>query len=205
MTDAEKDLPERGEPVETRMPRTSCVSDTSQLPETAALEEIVRDYVKRYRDGLSRLLHFFKIQPSFERAVEVAALAITPSGKRHAHQRRIPADTLRESARRLLAAGHRIRQCRSFEELHRVVQQTAGEIKGIGPLTVYDTALRLGAYVGFYPQKVFLHAGTTEGARRLGLNYQRRAVPMAELPSALQRLKPHEVEDLLCIYKNRLP
>ena len=54
------------------------------------------------------------------------------------------------------------------------------------------------------PDRVYLHSGTREGARALGLAAERSFLPMDELPPELRRLKPREVEDLLCIYKGEL-
>lgn len=40
-------------------------------------------------------------------------------------------------------------------------------IKGIGELTEYDIAFRIGKCLGKCPDKVYLHAGTREGAEKL--------------------------------------
>jgi ABC-type arginine/histidine transport system permease subunit len=69
---------------------------------------------------------------------------------------------------------------------------------------VYDTALRLGANLRLLPREVYLHAGTRRGARALGLDYRSESVSMRLLPAALRRLRPYEVEDVLCIYKDWL-
>jgi hypothetical protein len=63
-------------------------------------------------------------------------------------------------------------------------------VTGIGELYVYDTALRIGAKLGVFPEKVYLHAGTRIGVRNLGLDARRTALRMASLPRALRRLKP---------------
>jgi hypothetical protein len=49
-----------------------------------------------------------------------------------------------------------------------------------------------------------VHAGTRDGARALGLNAQRHALEMSELPPAIRKLTAREAEDLLCIYKSKL-
>jgi len=38
----------------------------------------------------------------------------------------------------------------------------------------------------------------------LGLRYHSTSVLTSQLPGILQRLKPHEIEDVLCIYKDWL-
>ena len=77
-------------------------------------------------------------------------------------------------------------------------------IVGMGELTIYDTALRIGAKLGLEPHLVFLHAGTRIGARRLGIDLSRPYVALADLPATLRILKPREIEDVLCIYKEHL-
>src|SRR5215468_2342022 len=65
---------------------------------------------------------------------------------------------------------------------------------------VYDTALRIGAKLGVFPKEVYLHAGTRVGARKLGLDASKPTVKMSFLPTHLRTLRPHEVEDVLCIF-----
>ena len=72
-------------------------------------------------------------------------------------------------------------------------------MRGIGELAVYDIACRIGAFLGFRPDRVYLHAGTREGARALGL--RGASVRKIDLPGAFGCLSPAEIEDCLCIYK----
>lgn len=77
-------------------------------------------------------------------------------------------------------------------------------IPKIGELTVYDTALRVGARFGLEPSRVYVHAGTRDGARALGFDGHRQYIEMDELPASSRRLRAREAEDMLCIYKKRL-
>ena len=167
-------------------------------------DDVVSDYILRHQEAAAKELRWFEIQRSLGDAVSLAALAKGPGGKRLAHQRRIPRRVLGECRRRLVGSLDDLRGARSFEDLHDVVAATIGPIRGIGPLTIYDTSLRVGANLGLEPEQVFLHAGTRVGARRLGLDVARTAVPVEELPQPLWRLRPREIEDVLCIYKDRL-
>jgi hypothetical protein len=88
----------------------------------------------------------------------------------------------------------------SFEELHDCIDEIIRPISGVGELTVYDTALRIGARRGLYPTKVYLHAGTRIGAKNLGLAWRQPTLDMDDLPLPLQALPAYEVEDVLCIY-----
>ena len=67
----------------------------------------------------------------------------------------------------------------------KIVEACAKQIKGIGELTIYDTALRIGFYLDIYPDKVYLHAGTREGAKRLigeDKVKNKKYLEMSELP-----------------------
>lgn len=168
------------------------------------LDQIVDHYIEQHRDRLRRELRYFEIQRTLQEAVEAAALSKTPGGKRHPHQRRIPGEVLQQAAKSLLADLPELRKCKSFEELIDVIDTKIRRIRGIGELAVYDIALRIGAHLGLYPHRVFVHAGTTKGLRALGLDYRRESIVLSELPEPFHRLQPHEAEDCLCIYKSEL-
>jgi hypothetical protein len=68
--------------------------------------------------------------------------------------------------------------CRSFADLHAVVSRAIRSVPGVGELTVYDTALRIGAKLGFARERVYLHAGTRQGAKRLALDWQAESVSL---------------------------
>ena len=85
-----------------------------------------------------------------------------------------------------------------------MVSSAISEIPGIGPLTIYDTACRIGAYLAVEPSKIYLHAGTRSGASALGLDSDNSTLSITDLPKAFQCLKASEIEDCLCIYKEDL-
>lgn len=126
----------------------------------------------------------------------------TPSGKRHPHQRRIPGAALQEAVQRLQAVD--LAAAETFDELHDVINAAVRHIDMIGPLTVYDIAHHLGAFLGLEPTRVYLHRGTREGARALGLGRGLHTLDLDDLPPELQRLTAAEAEDCLCIYKAQL-
>ena len=104
----------------------------------------------------------------------------------------------------MLARVNEIAAAKAFEELLRVVAEEAGRIRALGPLYVYDTALRIGAKLSVSPAVVYLHAGTRAGAKAIGIDSRREKITVAELPEPFRVLSPHEVEDALCIYKGLL-
>jgi hypothetical protein len=121
---------------------------------------------------------------------------------RHDHQRRLKRASLKAAVERLRSA--HLSNCASFHELFLVVQDSIASIPGIGELMVYDTSLRIGAHLGLEADRVYLHSGTKEGARRLGMGVGAPWIDQNRLPEPLQSLLPREVEDLLCIYKDHL-
>lgn len=69
-----------------------------------------------------------------------------------------------------------IARAESSEALHALVARQLREVAGIGELYVYDTAFRIGAYLRLPPTRVYLHAGTRDGARALQLDYRSAAL-----------------------------
>ena len=165
---------------------------------------IVRTYISQMRSRAQAELDWFKEQPTLNSAIEIASLAINSQGKRYSHQRRLKKANLQEAKSILLANSRNLKKCRDFEELFSVIEMMVEPISGIGELYVYDTALRIGAKLGLLPEKVYLHAGARAGAKALGFDGKSRVLETSVLPKELQQLEPHEIEDVLCIFKSKL-
>jgi hypothetical protein len=180
--------------------RGSCRGE--RPPQPLTLESIVDRYIRNHRPRLLSEMQFYASRPDLRQVIEVAALGKRPDGKRHPHQSRIPKLSLLEARDQLFRIS--LKQCSNFMHLHSAIKQTIGPIHGIGPLTIYDTALRIGAFLRITPDHIFLHAGTRQGGTALGVGAKRSAVSPSELPPQFQRLEPREIEDCLCIYKGEL-
>jgi hypothetical protein len=115
-------------------------------------DQPVRDYIARFRERRLKEQRWFAIQRTLEDVIEKAAMAVSPSGKRLNHQRRIPSDVLRAWTNRLLKRRAEIRKAKSFEELHNILAEVGADHHGIGKLTVYDTATRLAAFLRLDPK-----------------------------------------------------
>lgn len=145
----------------------------------------------------------FRNLRSLRSAIHHAALCHRlPSGKRHPHQYRIPAAALREAERVLQRNSNHLRFCKDFEALHEEVAHLIQSIRKIGSLSIYDIAHRIGTYLEKTPRLVFLHRGTAIGARHLG--FRGATLDPKLLPAAFLRLSPAEIEDCLCIFKDKL-
>lgn len=170
-------------------------------PLDSRLARIVRHYIAHHRPHEE--LDYFRRMPNLTTAVEKAGLAQRADGRIFDHQRRLGARKLRQVCR-VLADVPGLDRCRSFADLHARIEAAILPLRGVGALMVYDTALRIGAHLGLLPEAVYLHTGVQAGAKALGMDHRAPSLPMRALPSELRRLAPHEVEDVLCSYKERL-
>jgi hypothetical protein len=168
------------------------------------LQSIVRTYITQIQLHANDELNWFRQQPTLSEAIRFAALATNSKGKRYSHQRRLSRTILEQARGSLRANEKKIEQCKDFDELYTLLENLLVPIKGIGELYVYDTALRIGARLGLLPSKVYLHAGTRVGAQVLGFDGKAKALEVSQLPQELQQLEPHEIEDVLCIFKDWL-
>jgi hypothetical protein len=188
------------------MPCSSRLKSELGCPTPSAGSSQLAAIVARYKEECclrsTAELESFADEPSLDAAIDRAGLARQPTGKRYSHQRRIPGEVL-AAARRRLRRAH-LSASGSFDDLYQRVQKAIRPIPGVGALMVYDSALRIGAKLKLTPARVYLHAGTRVGARALGLNWRADSIARTELPRVLRRLPPHQVEDLLCIFKNQL-
>ncbi|MGP8049679.1 MAG: hypothetical protein ACLPYB_03630 [Desulfobaccales bacterium] len=168
----------------------------------------LKDILRKYSPGNPRLLHelkWFREQPDLKATIECAALAINCKGERCPHQRRLKKVDLEHAKDALLKRLEEIKKVKSFDDLFLLIQGLLKDIKGIGELYIYDTSLRIGARLDLFPTKVYLHAGTRVGAQALlGLAIKNESIEVSELTKELQKLKPYEIEDFLCIYRECL-
>jgi hypothetical protein len=180
----------------------NCLSAKTNTPAFPTLEGIVAAYLRDHADGEAHYLRFYQIQKTLPDAITKAALAELPNGGRFSQQWRIPGSVLAQARDALLKLDYST--VLTFAELYEKVAIALRPIRGIGLLTMYDTAHRLGAYLKLSPEDVYLHAGVRVGAQALGLGDWKSKLPMAAFPPAFQKLRPEQVEDCLCIYKSQL-
>lgn len=203
------------------------------------LAAFVRDFQWRFpRDRRDMVVEYCREAPDFEEAVQRAVLSRNASGKMHNHQSRVKEwDRIqfgmrirahhgeqhwREEirARRSGSDGLKVvASPRAFDLLHHRFDEL--KPKGIGPVTVYDVATRVGAYLGVEPQSLYLHAGVRDGYRSLlvALNRGEPGGPMTRTykeikadvsaayirregwPAPLRALTADEAEDFCCTYR----
>lgn len=131
-------------------------------------------------------------------ALERAVRSKRPNGKMHNHQSKVSKAlpkyeyVLTQNLPLLATSKH-------FDKLHRSMWLIRTD--GIGPMTVYDVAVRFGAYLSLEPDRIYVHAGTKAGLEALGIRVLGDTVNMKRLGFTLQNRRPDDVEDFLCTYR----
>lgn len=174
-------------------------NDGVVLSDNPSLQDAVDVYVRGYRPYLANVLALFK-NCSFDEALKAAAYACCPvCRRRYGHERRITNDSLTDFHNALLEQKMNLLNADSFEMIMDIVGEIGKKISGIGTLTAYDCAIRIGANLGKLPQKfVYAHRGATIRERR-GRKLQHQFA-RTEFRQELDELTAYEIEDFLCVF-----
>jgi hypothetical protein len=143
----------------------------------------------------------------FDEVLDRVGRARTRSGLRHGHQRRLSQSAILGSVERLNALSGPLQAAKDFHEVFTLIEAAFKPVRGAGELAVYDAANRICERLGHVsPHIVYLHAGARIGARRLLggrlANGDAWGIFRHQLPEGLWDFSTHEVEDILCIYKD---
>lgn len=161
---------------------------------------IIEDYKLRVRQSGDSLIKDCLSEKDILRVIEMAGLSRNKDNVKHNHQHRLPNKVLRQFADRLLRNADRIVKCKNFDNLHAMVAELA--LKGIGTLTIYDTAHRIGLRLKIRPDKVYMHSGTRNGAEMILKRKVREPYLDKSVFKDYSHLQCDEIEDILCIYKS---
>lgn len=165
------------------------------------LTEIVAQYQKDYLQKLDDELKYYnKENFDLKTCIEKATKSLDKDGKKLPHQHRLGIDTLAEMAEKLVELENDISLMIDFDKLYNLIKDK--KIKGFGLLAIYDTALRIGYYLGIFPTYVYIHAGTKKGAKNLLEISRKKTIILKDLPAELQILSHYHIEHLLCLYKD---
>lgn len=184
--------------------------DEPPREELTSLSAIVRDWKWRFVEGDAKrfrdeVVEYCRDADDFIEAVERAVASRRPNGKMHNHQSKVKEVDRRRFGYAIVNAidPASVADFDSFYDRLREIRP-----KGIGPVTLYDVATRIGAYLEVEPERLYLHAGVADGWRTLGLPVNRSwggRVPRELWPKPLRELPADQVEDLLCCYRALLP
>jgi hypothetical protein len=195
------------------MPRTSTSNPKMWARTPRTYEEIYRHYRLHCKDDYARQLRWFAEQRSLRSAVARAAVARGPHGGRLQHQWRAPRLSLARAHSILIASLPSIEACLSFDELLNAIRTLLTGVPRLQEVYLYDVALRIGSFMSsassHHPTTVYLHAGSLVGAMNIAcvrpaVPPQNPALPAAAFPHPISTMPPHEIENLLCIYRRCL-
>lgn len=195
------------------------------------LTAITEDFQWRYvdRKKTDQVVKYCRKAPTYAKAVRRAVEARDKNGKHHNHQSKVDIMARRKLGSRMCSKKFtryvKALSAREddgpdwlysrFDGLHDAID----DIKpfGIGPVTVYDVAVRVGAYLGIEPRSVYLHAGVRQGVKALAAGLcaigdvkrgeqlkkmtGMKAIPMSYFPKPWNEMKADDVEDMLCTYR----
>lgn len=161
---------------------------------------IIQDYKKRVRQSGDSLIKDCLREKDILKVIEMAGLSRDKNSTKHPHQHRLTNKVLRQFADRLLRNADNIIASKDFNDLHTIVSGLS--LRGIGTLTIYDTAHRIGLRLEIHPDKVYMHSGTRTGAEKI----LKRKIKEPYLDKSAFKYFAHlrcdEIEDILCIYKS---
>lgn len=173
-----------------------------------SLEAIIEDWQMRFIEGDAKkyrdtVVDFCVKSASFEEAVRRACACRNELGKKHNHQSKVRDVNLQRFAELILCninPDFVLNFDHLFDHLGQILPW------GIGPVTHYDVATRIGAYLKMEPEQLYLHAGVLDGWKLLhpmNVRWPER-MPRYSWPAALRVLPADQVEDLLCAYRTFL-
>lgn len=171
---------------------------------TQKLKNIINHYRKWKGENPDTWVEHCVSQKNLKHTIIYAALSENHLGKRNGHQRRLKKLNLEKFAANLIDNIKKIENALTFDELLKIVESC--KTKGVGELACYDAANRIGAKLGLFPDLIYLHAGTRKGAEKLiGKRLKGKSIRKTDLPNPFHGddITPAEIEDILCIYKNR--
>jgi hypothetical protein len=183
------------------------------------LDAVVEDFQWRYvdRKKTDQVIEFCRTAPDLRTAIKRAVRSRDAGGKHHNHQSKVDITARMTFGNRIW--GKRVtvynikRKPPQFTHLKfDLLHDLFDHIKpfGIGPVTVYDVAVRVGAYLDIEPHSVYLHAGVRQGLKALEAAtlgqvhpdwFQQGKVPVHLMPGPLGHMKADDVEDILCTYR----
>lgn len=180
--------------------RTPC----APLAAGATAAQIIAHFQRCALPPLNAELNWFASQRTLLGAIRRAAVARGQNGNRLSHQWRLPRQMYPSALIKLTGIAPALRACAKFSDLYVVIESAVGPLNGVGPLYLYDTALRIGAFLKLKPNDVYLQAGALKGAKRLLPRVRTRSISPTAFPAPYSALPPYQLENLLCCYRSHL-
>lgn len=175
---------------------------TPQIPPQSKLQDLVNDYKERWGNSYKEEDKWWGDQTeSWEKAIEKAWKSRFANGKMHSHQYRV-ANKLPKGLEIALNDNRQPKEFNKFDLIYVWVKSISDHVHGLGPTTTYDVARRLGVWLSLYPDRIYLHAGTAVGAKKIGI--RGATASLSAFPKEIQQLGATHAENFLCIYKSEI-
>lgn len=165
-----------------------------------SLNKLIDNYRIYHKFHLDDELNYYRGKNDLGDALIAAGNFWQNENNTHNHQYRINRESKKLFSENIRKAP--MVEINSFEDLHNKIFSC--RVKGIGSLTIYDTALRLGAHLNMLPDDIYLHAGAYVGYKNL---FGKVPIPpiipySQDIKALFNDLTPYEIENFLCIYKD---
>jgi hypothetical protein len=177
--------------------------------ELNTIRALWKDYMNRYVNagrGDPALPWTLKAD-TFEEAIHRACMSRGEDGKLWHHQGRVWQVNLEAYEKNLLEDYiDLLYESEHFWELFIHCRKAAAETNGIGPVTEYDVAVRVGGWLELEPEHLYFHAGVTEGLRAMGVVLPRGVycIDRERLPEFFWDKNLDIVESFLCGYRSEI-
>jgi hypothetical protein len=164
------------------------------------IDELILKYKSLRKKCPDRWLIDCENESNIDHVIEMASKSRDSNNRKHPHQYRIKNKTLDNFCDNVMSKKNEILKSTDFAQLYNVIKKS--KINGIGDLTIYDTAHRIGKHLEILPNKVYIHCGTKIGAERILKNKIRNKFIDKSMFKKFSDLTCEEIEDILCIYKD---
>lgn len=173
------------------------------------MRALVKEYVKYYVFGNDlKWESFVRSKRRISDQIETAILSVDTNGIMHGHQRRVGSKRLKRYAEAMLLEEMivKIKKAILTGDFHAVYLLFKDETENhymVSKLTAYDATQRLCSAHDILPEYIYLHAGTTVGAKNLGINTKgKEYLALGDIPKWISsELGANHIENFLCIYK----
>lgn len=194
---------------------SDCYSEELSFELSTSFDEIIKtcinNYYARFKVRFDNYLAYYKTL-NLEDAIECASIGKykLDGGSEFTwfHQQVFiqhnGEQPLIQLAKKLQSLRDKISILKDFDALFQLMKEISSNIDGIGSLSIYDTALRLGSHLNMTPDFIYIHAGTKTGFKALidekcDKEYIEKKI-FRTIPNLFE-LEPMYLEDILCIYK----
>ena len=190
----------------------------------ATLSDALRVYKytrsKGLLDGLNRVLKIYLANKSTFGSAVIDAIVMGAHQRWLRNNPKIDFPAFKSDVEAALSKLLPLERPETFEELYQAVKDKIGHITGVGDLTLYDIALRIGFLYErpLLPRaRVYIQSGALDGIKALSADprysylfsihagaWKNGAYSIEEFEDAFGSMESMFIEDFLCVFHNEL-